>query len=291
MPKIRVLVVDDAVVIRKLITETLRADPDLEVVGAAANGKIALQKITQLTPDLLTLDVEMPEMDGLATLREVRKLYPKLAVIMFSTLTQKGAVSTLEALSLGANDYVTKPANVGSVTEGMERLKQELIPKIKVHCRHVRTASSLRESEPAAVSAPLIIPLLPPRAGPIDIVCIGTSTGGPNALAEVFASLPAAFPVPIVIVQHMPPLFTAMLAERLSLILPSCATKVPKARSSRLVMLTSRPGEGTWKCNAREPGPCCTFRTGPRRIHAAPPWMCSSAVWPRFMAARSWASS
>jgi two-component system chemotaxis response regulator CheB len=216
MPKIRVLVVDDAVVVRKLITETLRRDPELDIVGIAANGKIALQKIPQVNPDILTLDIEMPEMDGLATLRELRKVYPKLPVIMFSTLTQKGAVATLEALSLGASDYVTKPANVGSVTEAMEQLEKELIPRIKVLCRHLIVAPPAPENvKPAgarvAVSAPL-----PPRPGPIEIVCLGTSTGGPNALTEVFAHLPADLPVPIVIVQHMPPLFTAMLAERLT---------------------------------------------------------------------------
>jgi len=216
MPKIRVLVVDDAVVVRKLITETLRRDPELEMVGVAANGKIALQKIPQVNPDLITLDVEMPEMDGLATLREVRKLYPKLAVIMFSTLTQKGASATLEALSLGANDYVTKPANVGSVTEAIERLERELIPKIKVHCRHLCTTEPAAEGprKPNVAHVPAAPP--GPRTGPIEIVCLGTSTGGPNALAEVFGNLPADFPVPIVIVQHMPPLFTAMLAERLT---------------------------------------------------------------------------
>jgi two-component system chemotaxis response regulator CheB len=216
MPKIRVLVVDDAVVIRKLITETLRKDPDLEVVGAAANGRIALQKIPQVNPDVITLDVEMPELDGVGTLREVRKLYPKLAVIMFSTLTQRGAVATLEALSLGANDYVTKPANVGSVTEGMERLEQDLIPKIKIHCRHLCVAEPPRVSSNSPSIQSPAASLFPPRPGPIEIVCLGTSTGGPNALAEVFANLPAEFPVPIVIVQHMPPLFTAMLAERLT---------------------------------------------------------------------------
>jgi two-component system chemotaxis response regulator CheB len=209
-------VVDDAVVVRKLITETLRRDPELDVVGIAANGKIALQKIPQVNPDVITLDVEMGEMDGLTTLRELRKLYPKLAVIMFSTLTQRGAAATLDALSLGANDYVTKPANVGSVTEAMERLERELIPKIKIHCRHVGAGATIAEKR-AAIRT-MSSPALPfrPRTGPIEIVCLGTSTGGPNALAEVFSNLPGDFPVPIVIVQHMPPLFTAMLAERLT---------------------------------------------------------------------------
>jgi len=220
MPKIRVLVVDDAVVVRKVITETLRLDPDLEVVGIAANGKIALQKIPQVNPDILTLDIEMPEMDGLATLREVRRLYPKLPVIMFSTVTQKGAVATLEALSAGAKDYVTKPANVGSVTEAMERLKKELIPKIKVHCRHLCIAEPVGKSPDAVRNSPKAVPSATPRPGPIEIVCVGTSTGGPNALTEVFANLPADLPVPVVIVQHMPPLFTAMLAERLTSLSP-----------------------------------------------------------------------
>ena len=216
MPKTRILVVDDSVVVRRLITEALRKDPDLEVAGIAANGKIALQKISQINPDLLTLDIEMPEMDGLATLREVRKLYPKLPVIMFSTLTHKGAAATLEALSLGASDYVTKPANVGSITEGIERLEQELIPKIKIHCRHLFPPPATVERALPAIRLPANLRVSSPLAGPIEIVCIGTSTGGPNALSEVFAGLPAEFPVPIVVVQHMPPLFTAMLAERLS---------------------------------------------------------------------------
>jgi two-component system chemotaxis response regulator CheB len=216
MAKIHILVVDDAVVMRKLITETLRQDPDLEVVGTAANGKIALQKIPQCNPDLLTLDVEMPEMDGLETLRQVRKLYPRLKVIMFSTLTQRGAVDTLDALTLGANDYVTKPANVGSVTEAIERLQTDLVPKIKAHCRLLAPAAPVVRSLPTPPWQPASPAFSHFRKLPIEIVCIGTSTGGPNALATVFDQLPEDFPVPIVIVQHMPPMFTGVLAERLS---------------------------------------------------------------------------
>src|SRR5215472_19268078 len=135
MRKIRILVVDDSVVIRRMVTDALSADPALEVAGSAANGRIALSKIPQVNPDLITLDIEMPEMDGLETLRELRKTYHKLPVIMFSTLTERGASATLDALALGANDYVTKPSNVGSASVALERIREELIPKIKALCR------------------------------------------------------------------------------------------------------------------------------------------------------------
>ena len=217
MPRIRVLIVDDAVVMRRMITEALGSDPEIEVVGAAANGKIALQKISQVNPDIITMDVEMPEMDGVQTVRELRKIYPKLPVIMFSTLTMRGAESTLDALAAGATDYVTKPANVGNIVEGISRLKSELMPKIKLHCRHLVPGAS------AGTKATLLptakgLSLAPPSSSNLapQIFAIGCSTGGPNALAALFTDITKALPVPGVIVQHMPPLFTKMLAERLS---------------------------------------------------------------------------
>jgi len=129
--RIRVLVVDDSVVIRRLVTHALELEPEIEVVGAAANGSIALQKIPQVNPDVMTLDIDMPEMNGLETLRRLRREYPNVRVIMFSTLTERGAAVTIEALSLGADDYVTKASNAGSLDRSMERLQQELVPKIK----------------------------------------------------------------------------------------------------------------------------------------------------------------
>jgi two-component system chemotaxis response regulator CheB len=209
MPKIRILVVDDGVVFRRLLAQELSSDPALEVVGTAANGRIALQLMTQVSPDLVVLDVEMPEMDGLAALRELRKSYPSLPVIMFSAFTERGAAATLDALALGATDYFTKPTSEGGVNASLEVIRTQLVPKIKSLCpQHKPTESrSISFSSPTTRRRP---------AAPVQVVAIGASTGGPNALAEVMCKLPADLPVPVVIVQHMPPMFTRLLAERLS---------------------------------------------------------------------------
>ena len=216
MSKLRVLIVDDAVVIRRIVTDVLSGDPEIEVVGTAANGRIALQKIPQVNPDLVTMDVEMPEMDGLATVRALRKTHPRLPVIMFSTLTARGASATLEALASGANDYVTKPANVGSVAVAMNRIREELIPKIKALCCKAKPAAPSPTEKFRAAARPARTPVVPPGGkAAIEAVLIGVSTGGPNALAEVIPALPK-LPVPVLIVQHMPPVFTRLLAERLN---------------------------------------------------------------------------
>ena len=211
MRPIRILIIDDSVVIRRLLTDCLAADPEIEVVATASRGRIGLAKIPQVNPDLVTLDVEMPEMSGLEVLREIRKTHPRLPEIMFSTLTERGATTTLDALSLGASDYVTKPSNVGSVGAAIEKVREDLIPKIKALCGRVVG----RRPEIAAVPLPRR-PLRPAvRATHIEAVAIGVSTGGPNALAELIPMLPVEIAVPILIVQHMPPLFTRILAERL----------------------------------------------------------------------------
>ncbi|MBZ5526587.1 MAG: chemotaxis response regulator protein-glutamate methylesterase [Acidobacteriia bacterium] len=218
MPPIRVLIVDDSVVVRKVVSDALAVDPGIAIAGTAADGKIALAKIPLLTPDLITLDVEMPGMNGIETLQEIKRLYPKLPVIMFSTMTERGAAITLDALSLGAADYATKPSKSGDPDVAAERVRSELIPKIKAIC-------ALRPAEPESALAPLpaLLPLQPLTAVPqrqdssrIDILAIGASTGGPNALAKMLPAFPKNFSVPIVIVQHMPPLFTRLLSERLN---------------------------------------------------------------------------
>jgi two-component system chemotaxis response regulator CheB len=217
MPKIRILVVDDSVVVRRMVSDALASDPQLEIAGAAANGKIALAKIPQVNPDIVILDVEMPELDGIGTLVGIRTMLPDLPVIMYSTLTERGAEATLDALSKGATDYVTKPSNVGSAAQGLECIRTQLIPKIKAICSRVLGISL--PTPPAATSVSRTLPprlAFPRREERIDIVAIGVSTGGPNALAILMPTFPRDFPVPMVIVQHMPPVFTRLLAERLA---------------------------------------------------------------------------
>ncbi len=246
MSKISVLVVDDSVVIRRLVTNVLSDDPDIDVVGTASSGRIALSRIRQLKPDIVTLDVEMPDMNGLEALVELRKLYPRLPVIMFSSVTERGAAATLDALSKGANDYVTKPSAVGSVDEAVASVRRQLVPKIKVLAdwaaagqrgraegRVVPTAPVPRAARPA----PVAVQRERTRAGSsrVDVVAIGVSTGGPDALTEVLPRLPRDFPVPILIVQHMPPVFTRLFAERLA---SRCAMAVGEARDGDPV----RPG-------------------------------------------------
>ncbi|BBD61311.1 protein-glutamate methylesterase CheB [Nostoc sp. HK-01] len=211
MPKIRVLVVDDAVLVRSRVSKILSSDPQIEVVGVAANGRIALAKIPQVNPDVVLLDVEMPEMNGLETLAALRPIYPHLPVIMFSTSTHAGATATIEALSLGASDYATKPSNLGSVEAANQHIRQELIPKIKLFGAGIPAVSPLN----AMIANAVVLPI-PKKTAPADVVAIGVSTGGPNALATLLSEIPADFSVPILIVQHMPPMFTKLLAERLS---------------------------------------------------------------------------
>lgn len=218
MAKIRILVVDDSAVMRRLVSEVINGDPALHVVGVAANGRLAQERIEQLKPDLVTMDVEMPEMDGVEAVKELRKRHLRLPVIMFSHLTQRGAVTTMDALAAGASDYVTKPAHVGSVSAGMAQVRDALIPKIKALCgltEPLTAAVSFTRRSRLRPTPPLGSPAASSRRR-VDILAIGVSTGGPGALAKIIPGLPADFPIPIVIVQHMPPDFTRLLAGRLS---------------------------------------------------------------------------
>jgi len=245
MRKAKVLVVDDAMLIRRIVTDVLAADPSIEVVGEAANGRIALQKIAQLSPDLVTLDIEMPEMDGIQTLKEIRKIYPRLSVIMFSALTERGAADTLEALHHGASDYVTKPASAAGRATAQQRIREDLVPKIKSLCRLATPGQAFAAKRDAvAPVAPRPFALRP--VGPAitaDIVVIAVSTGGPTALAEVLSHLPADFPAPIMLVQHMPQMFTRFLAERLNAQTPLAVMEAVDGQAVRPGVVYVAPGD------------------------------------------------
>jgi two-component system, chemotaxis family, protein-glutamate methylesterase/glutaminase len=211
--KKRVLLVDDAVVARRMVSQAIEQDRELEVCATAVNGRVALAKFASLKPDMVLLDVDMPEMDGLETVRELRKVDAKIPILMFSSLTERGASVTLEALALGATDYVTKPSNADA-TAAFEPITIELIAKIRVLCRLPAAANGFvpAEKPPFVQSTPRLRPL----PSPVKIVVIGVSTGGPDALAHVLPRLPAQLPVPLLIAQHMPAIFTSMLATRLA---------------------------------------------------------------------------
>lgn len=229
--KTRVLIVDDSVVLRRLLAEAIASDPGLEVAGYAANGRIALALLDQVAPDIVTLDVEMPVMDGLTTLKAMRNARPTLPIIMFSTLTERGAEATIDALALGASDYVAKPTGTGDYSTARERIREALLPKIKALCR----TSLGSQAAPPASFRPLPASLNKKSVEPVSVVAIGCSTGGPNALAQVLPAIPHDFPAPILIVQHMPPAFTRFLAQRLTSL---CRLPVAEAEEGEVL----RPG-------------------------------------------------
>jgi two-component system chemotaxis response regulator CheB len=201
-------VVDDAVVARRVISDILDAEDDFEVVGTAPNGNLALTKIARLRPEVVTLDIDMPELDGMQTLSTIRSDYPEIRVIMVSNHTRRGARITVEALFLGASDYVTKAVQTTSIEQARAYMREQLVPKVRALVPSRQTAASV-----AKTKLPREIPGR--KAAGIEVVVIGSSTGGPNALTSIIASLPGDFPVPMLIVQHLPENFTTFLAQRL----------------------------------------------------------------------------
>jgi two-component system, chemotaxis family, protein-glutamate methylesterase/glutaminase len=210
-------------VVRGLVSQALTGDPQIEVVGTASNGVSALELVRQHDPDVVTLDVHMPVMDGLETLDRLRSERPTLPVIMFSRLTERGAATTIEALLRGAADYVVKPARTEGVEAAVEAMRAVLLPKIVALGGVAAARAQARAHEARRTGAALApatseppTPTAVQRRPEAQIVVIGVSTGGPNALAELIPALPSDLAVPIVIVQHMPAMFTRLLRERLA---------------------------------------------------------------------------
>jgi two-component system chemotaxis response regulator CheB len=246
----RIMIVDDSVVMRSLLRSVVAGDAGLEVAGTAADGASALNSLGALRPDLLLLDVEMPVMDGLVTLRNLRTRGHRMPVIMCSALTQRGARVTIEALAGGASDYVAKPSGQSSREEAIQALSQDLIPRI-----HALTG---QPPLPGAVRLPLLSSPVSPFAPPLPaspqrvqlasaaptVLVIGVSTGGPAALDVLLPALPATYPLPVLIVQHMPEEFTRLLAERLD---GRCALRVRQAAEGDAVQAgTISIARGDW---------------------------------------------
>jgi two-component system chemotaxis response regulator CheB len=203
-------VVDDSLVYRSQVREALKGFPDIDLVGAASNGKIGLELLKQKTPDVILLDMEMPEMDGLEMLRSIDDPKVRSKVILFSSSTKLGAEKTLAALALGASEFVAKPGIDGSGTTAQEKLRDLLIGKIEALGGKVQVLSE--KPKPVSTVFPEIIwDLFLPK-----LVVIGSSTGGPNVLEKLFSEIRFPLNCPILVAQHMPPVFTATLAERLS---------------------------------------------------------------------------
>ena len=207
--KIKVLVVDDSALMRQFIGDILRSDPRIEVVGTARDGKDCLAQIKSLKPDIVTMDVEMPVMNGLEALEEIMKTNP-LPVIMVSSMTQEGAETTFRALALGCVDFIGKPS--GTISLNIRDVGQELIEKVVA----ASTAKVGRQTGTPRASGRTMTPPANMNTGRIDVVAIASSTGGPMALSDLMPKLPKNFPVPIVITQHMPKEFTSSFAKRLN---------------------------------------------------------------------------
>jgi len=242
---LRVLVVDDTIVYRKAVSDIIEEIPGVELAGVAHNGKIAISKIQTLKPDILTLDIEMPEMNGIEVLTELQKNYPGIGVIMLSTLTAEGSDMTMRALELGAFDFILKPQSKNQI-EGKKEIRAALEPILKAFAKSRYApslisnkgripgpvSSSLRgtiASQPSSatrVFKPLSTKTTTVRRGKSEIVAIGISTGGPNALNQMLPRLPGNLGVPVLIVQHMPPVFTKSLAASLD---KKCALTVKEA--------------------------------------------------------------
>lgn len=217
--RIKVLIVDDSALMRKVLKEIIMTDSSLEVVGTARDGQEAIDKVHDLRPDVVTMDINMPVMDGLTSMQHILSYYPEMPILMVSSLTAEGALTTFEALELGAFDYVGKPS--GTVSTNLHIVGKEIIQKVKlaykgVNKKNIR-GSSIRRS--AAATQKTVAPskkLDFPRNKKVSkIVVIGISTGGPGTLMEVLPMLPQDLKAAVIIIQHMPPAFTASFAKRM----------------------------------------------------------------------------
>ena len=247
----KVLVVDDSAFMRNALTAMLESDPDIKVIGTARDGKESVDKVMELNPDVVTMDVEMPVMDGITALKVIMEKHP-VPVLMVSALTTDGAKVTLDALDFGAVDFI--PKNLADMAVNIVLIKQQLIDKVKAVSRKGITVKP-RSSAPTPTPIPVTTakPATSPRVSAtgrrISVVAIGTSTGGPKALQELLPVLPADFPVPIIVAQHMPANFTKPFAERLDQLSKLSVKEAEEGEALRPGMVYVAPGAGHMRVN------------------------------------------
>ena len=281
MSTIRVLVVDDSAVVRRLVVNALDGDSGIEVVGTAANGELGLAQAARLSPDVITMDIEMPVLDGIGAVRALRARGDRTPVLMFSTLTERGAVATLDALAAGANDYVTKPSNAGHFDAAMDQVRGQLIPRIKAlvpRQRPTPVAPAAGRGAGGAAGAlqprvPALSPALRPaavRTSPYKVLAIGCSTGGPNALPVVLAALPQDLKVPVVVVQHMPPVFTTHFAARLDASLGLTVVEATDGQPLAAGTVYIAPGDFHLEVVSGAGGPRTRIQQGPAENFCRP---------------------
>jgi len=258
---IRVLIVDDSAFMRNALSKMLTADPEIEIAGTARDGVEALEKIAQLSPDLVTMDIEMPRMDGLEALRRIMATSP-IPVIMVSSLTVEGAHATLEALEIGAVDFLSK--NLADLSVNILQVREALLEKVKqIGRRRLRQTGRTFPSSRKAPTGPAAVPPPPPEGRQeyrkerrISVVAIGTSTGGPKALQDVIPKLPKQFPVPVLVVQHMPPSFTGPFADRMNELSQLQVKEAEEGEPLKAGVVLVAPGRGHMSVRRGRVGEC-----------------------------------
>ncbi|MFP5457360.1 MAG: chemotaxis-specific protein-glutamate methyltransferase CheB [Bacteriovoracia bacterium] len=267
MKKIKLMIVDDSVLFRSQIQQALKDCPEIEVVALASNGKIAIEKLQTQEIDILTLDLEMPVLDGMGTLTEMKQLGLKQKVVLFSSQSRAGAIKTLEAMQVGATDFVAKPMPDASTLTPAEKIKQALYPKITSLFPDLSTpaASAPVRSVTKASSIPVIWEAFRP-----EVLVIASSTGGPNALTEFFSKMSAPVPYPILIAQHMPPVFTASLAERIGKVCGKVAREAVHGEVLVPNQIYVAPGDFHMKLTGTKQKPVISLDQGPQRNFVRP---------------------
>jgi len=266
----KVLIVDDSVVFRSQIKAALSGSPLIEVVGVASDGKIAIEKMKAEPVDLITLDLEMPRMNGLETIREMKKLKLPTRVIVFASRTKTGTEMALDALKEGADDFIAKPANVQSIEDAQQKISQDLVPKILQFANSDSTTAHIPNASAGVLPANLSFKKIHIESIIPRVILIGCSTGGPTALETLFAGLKGPLPCPILIVQHMPPGFTTTLARRIEAI-----SKIPCEEAKQWAKLSENkiyiaPGDYHMRLHQKADDIFLKLDQGPQRHNVRP---------------------